>query len=154
MRNRNTLVGYAAFPIPAAFVQLRQTTQVSTNAFAVSRLRSTEPAAGRVQSLNHARVAIGLYCTAAMFNHSCVPNALATFEGGEIRVIATRAIDKGEPITISYGPLVSKASPVRVRDGSCGSQKPRRSRTVSEWRVRPAAVERRRGCSRPPRSLL
>lgn len=89
--------------------------QVTTNAFAVSTLRSTEPAVGHVQSVNHSRVAVGLYCTAAMLNHSCVPNALATFDGGEMRITTTRVIDSEEPVTISYGPLLSKASTSRPR---------------------------------------
>lgn len=63
-----------------------------------------------MQTLTHDRVAVGLYSTAAMLNHSCVPNALATFDGGEMTVVATRAIEKGGPVTVSYGPLASKVA--------------------------------------------
>lgn len=63
-----------------------------------------------MRPLTHAKVAVGIYLAAAMLNHSCTPNALATFHGGEMRVVATRAIEKGEPVTISYGPLSSKVS--------------------------------------------
>lgn len=92
--------------------------QVSTNGFAVSFLRRSEPSAGpHVQSLTHAKVAVGLYLKAAMLNHSCRPNALVTFNGREMRVVVTRAIAEGEPVTISYGPLASKVmkSPTYMR---------------------------------------
>ncbi|CAN0542859.1 unnamed protein product, partial [Ectocarpus sp. 12 AP-2014] len=83
--------------------------QVSTNAFTVSSLRCSDPRAGQnVRPLKHATVAVGLYLVASMINHSCCPNALASFHGGEMRVVATRAIERGEPVTISYGPLASK----------------------------------------------
>lgn len=85
--------------------------QVSTNAFAVSSLRcSGASVGGHVRPLTHAKVAVGIYLAAAMLNHSCTPNALASFHGGEMRVVATRAIEEGEPVTISYGPLSSKVS--------------------------------------------
>ena len=85
--------------------------KVSTNAFSVSSLRCSEPSAGRrVRPMTHAKVAVGIFLAAAMFNHSCNPNALVTFRGGEMRVVATRAIEAGEPVTISYGPLASKVS--------------------------------------------
>ncbi|CAN0574695.1 unnamed protein product, partial [Ectocarpus sp. 12 AP-2014] len=91
-------------------------TQVSTNAFTVSSLRCSDPRAGQnVRPLKHATVAVGLYLVASMINHSCCPNALASFHGGEMRVVATRAIERGEPVTISYGPLASKVGkPTRV----------------------------------------
>lgn len=63
-----------------------------------------------MRSMTHTKVAVGVYLAAAMLNHSCTPNALATFHGGEMRVVATRAIEEGEPVTISYGPLSSKVS--------------------------------------------
>lgn len=85
--------------------------QISTNAFAISTLRCSESAVGNVQSLTHTRLGIGLYCAAAMFNHSCVPNALVKFNGREMSVVATRHIEKGAPVTISYGPLASKVKP-------------------------------------------
>ena len=71
------------------------TPQVSTNAFAISTLRCSESAVGNVRSLTHTRLGIGLYCVAAMFNHSCVPNALVKFTGREMSVVATRNIEKG-----------------------------------------------------------
>ena len=84
-------------------------TQVSTNAFAVSSLRGSDASGGgHVRPLIHAKVAVGIYLAAAMLNHSCTPNALVTFDGGKMRVVTTRAIEKGEPVTISYGPLLSK----------------------------------------------
>ena len=106
--------------------------QVSTNAFAVSTLRSAEPAFGQVRETNHTRVAVGLYCTAALLNHSCTPNALATFSGGEMRIVATRAIEMGETVTISYGPLVSKASLVD-RASFKLQQQYRESKLLRSW---------------------
>lgn len=77
----------------------------------MSSLRCSAPSAGRhVRPLTHAKVAVGIFLAAAMLNHSCAPNALATFRGGEMRVVATRAIEAREPVTISYGPLASKVS--------------------------------------------
>ncbi|CAM9965703.1 unnamed protein product [Laminaria digitata] len=84
--------------------------KVSTNAFAISTLRCSEPAVGNVQSLTHTRLGVGLYCAAAMFNHSCVPNALVKFNGKELSVVATRHIERGAPVTVSYGPLASKVA--------------------------------------------
>ncbi|CAM9634823.1 unnamed protein product [Scytosiphon promiscuus] len=90
--------------------------QVTTNGFAVSFLRSSEPSIGpHVQSVTHVKVAVGLYMAAAMLNHSCRPNALVTFDGREMRVVVTRAIPEGEPVTISYGPLASKVSSTSER---------------------------------------
>eukprot|EP00752_Nemacystus_decipiens_P011045 g9813.t1 len=90
--------------------------KVSTNAFTVSSLRCSDASGeGRVRQMTHAKVAVGVYLTAAMLNHSCTPNAVATFNGREMRVVATRAIDEGEPVTISYGPLSSKISSTRER---------------------------------------
>ncbi|CAM9507598.1 unnamed protein product [Ectocarpus sp. 4 AP-2014] len=90
--------------------------KVSTNAFTVSSLRCSAPRAGHnVQPLKHATVAVGLYLVASMMNHSCRPNALASFHGGEMRVVATRAIERGELVTISYGPLASKVSSASER---------------------------------------
>lgn len=82
--------------------------QVNTNGFAVSTLRSSGSAMGQVETLRHAQVAVGLYCVAAMLNHSCRPNAVVTFHGRQIDVIVSRAIRKGEGVTVSYGPLASK----------------------------------------------
>lgn len=76
--------------------------------------------------MTHAKVAVGVYLAAAMLNHSCIPNALATFHGAEMRVVATRAVEKGEPVTISYGPLSSKVSEVTgVSTTLCSSQEGR-----------------------------
>lgn len=94
-------------------------TQVSTNAFAVSSLRCSEPSVGRhVRPMTHTKVAVALYLAAAMFNHCCAPNALVTFHGGEMRVVATRVIEDGEPVTISYGPLLSKVKMAAVLNSS------------------------------------
>lgn len=82
--------------------------QVSTNGFTVSALRSSGAAVGQVETVSHARVAVGLYCVAAMLNHSCRPNAVVTFHGRQMDVIASRAIRTGEGVTVSYGPLASK----------------------------------------------
>lgn len=64
-----------------------------------------------MRSMTHTKLGVGLFLETAMFNHSCAPNALVTFNGKELRVVATRPIKKGEPVTISYGPLASKVRP-------------------------------------------
>ena len=47
-------------------------------------------------------VGVGLFRTASFINHSCTPNALALFSGSEIVIRATKNIQPGEEITISY----------------------------------------------------
>lgn len=108
---RTTATAFVAVPVLTPPRLCVCEPQISTNAFAISTLRCSEPAAGYVQSLTHTRLGVGLYCEAAMFNHSCVPNALVKFSGREMSVVATRHIEKGAPVTVSYGPLASKVNP-------------------------------------------
>jgi SET domain len=50
---------------------------------------------------------LGLYPLAAMINHSCIPNALRVFAGGEWMVVhASVNINKGEEILWSYVPPI------------------------------------------------
>jgi hypothetical protein len=44
----------------------------------------------------------GLYLSLSLFNHSCTPNCVVSFEGACASVYAVRAIDKDEELTISY----------------------------------------------------
>lgn len=47
-------------------------------------------------------VAKGIYLSVSMFNHSCAPNAVVTFEGDCATVRATRHIDDGEELCLAY----------------------------------------------------
>lgn len=126
MSTRTTATAFVAIPAlnPPRLCLCKP--QISTNAFAISTLRCSESVVGNVQSLIHTRLGVGLYCAAAMFNHSCVPNALVKFNGKEMSVVATRHIEKGAPVTVSYGPLASK---VKLSD-TCASLA---VRTVGWW---------------------
>jgi hypothetical protein len=42
------------------------------------------------------RVGCGVYARGAMFNHSCVPNLLARFDGATLRLLATGPIAAGD----------------------------------------------------------
>ena len=46
---------------------------------------------------------MGVYPSAAMFNHDCAPNAAQRFDAfGCVRVETTRRVRKGEELTIPY----------------------------------------------------
>lgn len=48
-------------------------------------------------------IGLGIYPSAAMFNHSCNPNARVSFDShGCVSVHATRDVKKGEEFTITY----------------------------------------------------
>ncbi|TRY75318.1 hypothetical protein TCAL_00745 [Tigriopus californicus] len=46
-----------------------------------------------------------LYLKASLFNHSCDPSAAFVFFNNRIIIAATRKIEPGEEVSISYGPL-------------------------------------------------
>lgn len=46
-----------------------------------------------------------LYLKASLFNHSCDPNGAFVFDKNQIVIAATRKIEPGEEVSISYGPL-------------------------------------------------
>jgi SET and MYND domain-containing protein len=55
---------------------------------------------------------IGLYPAAALLNHSCAPNAIASFTGSSLVVRTTQPVAAGEQVTISYTD-VAAPSPMR-----------------------------------------
>ncbi|CAG8452767.1 14536_t:CDS:10 [Ambispora leptoticha] len=50
-------------------------------------------------------IGVGIYTNAALINHSCVPNCLATFDGSKLMVRNIQPIQKDEEITIAYTDL-------------------------------------------------
>ncbi|ORX51962.1 hypothetical protein DM01DRAFT_1336949 [Hesseltinella vesiculosa] len=52
---------------------------------------------------------IGVYPSASKLNHSCVPNALASFSGKEIIIRVVRPVSPGEQLYVSYGPLAANS---------------------------------------------
>jgi hypothetical protein len=48
-------------------------------------------------------VAIGVYPRAALVNHCCWPNAVASFDGARVALHAITPIAAGEEVFISYG---------------------------------------------------
>eukprot|EP00755_Sulcionema_specki_P036619 Sspe_Gene.107291::Locus_85396_Transcript_1_1_Confidence_1.000_Length_1283::g.107291::m.107291/K11426/SMYD; SET and MYND domain-containing protein len=61
------------------------------------------------------KVGDGLYLTASVFNHSCSPNALATFTGPSLRVVAVGNIAVGDEVCIAYTDL-GQGTPARRAD--------------------------------------
>lgn len=47
-------------------------------------------------------IGVGLYRGANLFNHSCVPNCVAIFEGLDIQIRTIRPVSKDEELTICY----------------------------------------------------
>ncbi|CAM9199032.1 unnamed protein product [Chrysoparadoxa australica] len=86
---------------------LRTLVIFSTNSFAISG-PALSPGMGALEEILHSRFGVGLYPTAALFNHSCRPNALVSFYGTKIIVQACAEVMPGEALVISYGPLASK----------------------------------------------
>ena len=63
-------------------------------------------------------VGVGLYPTMAFFNHSCEPNAAATFTNATLHVRALRPIAEGDEVTISY---IDEVAPRKHRRGELES---------------------------------
>ena len=49
---------------------------------------------------------VGLFAKAALLNHSCHPNCVATFHGTTLQITATETIQPGDELTISYTELL------------------------------------------------
>ena len=56
-----------------------------------------------MKALPH-QVALGIYASQSLFNHSCVPNIIATYDGSTVHVRAMKNIRKGEELVANYGP--------------------------------------------------
>jgi len=85
--------------VPTAESLVRLLSVLETNAFNIS-------------DANMRPIGVGLYPHAALFNHSCNPNAATVFEGKTAFVRAIRAIAPGEEITVGY---VDLGQPVGLR---------------------------------------
>ncbi|OQR95388.1 histone-lysine N-methyltransferase ASHR1-like isoform 2 [Thraustotheca clavata] len=59
-----------------------------------------------VSTLELVPVGIGFYPRATLFNHSCLPNCIATFDGRNIEVRTLCHIELGQELTISYIELI------------------------------------------------
>lgn len=59
-------------------------------------------------------VGAGLFVESTALNHSCAPNAVATFEGPVLSVRATKDIGRGEEVTISYIELAASTDARRA----------------------------------------
>jgi len=85
---------------------------VLISAFMVKNLEVSQCNAKEITEQHHptdfenphpAEAGIGIYPTAALFNHSCDPNADLNFYNNRLIIRATRTIEPGEEITIDYG---------------------------------------------------
>eukprot|EP01006_Ploeotia_vitrea_P032213 TRINITY_DN64478_c0_g1_i2.p1 TRINITY_DN64478_c0_g1~~TRINITY_DN64478_c0_g1_i2.p1 ORF type:complete len:730 (+),score=67.51 TRINITY_DN64478_c0_g1_i2:70-2190(+) len=80
-----------------------------SNEIAITKLFSSK-ASGAMHSFQQSKVAKGVYNVLSMMNHSCVPNCHVSWVNGpycctrRVVVRATRPIQKGEQLMISYGP--------------------------------------------------
>ncbi|PIK56530.1 hypothetical protein BSL78_06547 [Apostichopus japonicus] len=58
----------------------------------------------KVETTEQVRVASAVYPTVSLMNHGCDPNVIASFNGSDVTIRATRNIKNGEEICHSYGP--------------------------------------------------
>ncbi|GLV34475.1 SET and MYND domain containing class 4 member 3 [Carabus blaptoides fortunei] len=72
--------------------------------------------------LNYHTVAVGLYVSSCLMNHSCLPNAVRSFHGSTKVVRALRDIKKGTEVTICY-----------LRDPDINSHKARQSALLKDY---------------------
>ncbi|KAL9539869.1 hypothetical protein MBANPS3_010020 [Mucor bainieri] len=87
--------------------------QIKCNAFAVKTAQSVDVAATFVVSREFLTLGRAIYYSASKVNHACDPNALVSFGDGaknpcQLKIQCVKGpIEKGNEITISYGPLAS-----------------------------------------------
>eukprot|EP00051_Salpingoeca_urceolata_P015197 m.196056 g.196056 ORF g.196056 m.196056 type:complete len:782 (-) comp18318_c0_seq1:232-2577(-) len=89
--------------------QLMGTTRC--NAIAISELSAdsyAKPTA--TQALDHLVVARGVFPTASLFNHSCVPNVAFGFEGTRVVVRTERDVASKQALLHCYGPRAGRMS--------------------------------------------
>ena len=80
-------------------VLLRHIGQLVGNAHAVTELLEGDD--GDVQQV---RLATGIYSSASMMNHSCIPAIINSFTGSKLVVRAVRTVQAGREVTNCYGP--------------------------------------------------
>lgn len=62
-----------------------------------------------VEALHERRLAVAIYRTASLCNHSCLPSVrIMGFAGRELRLVSACSIASGDEITISYGPVAGR----------------------------------------------
>lgn len=74
-----------------------------------------------VERLEQARIAMAIFPTASLLNHSCDPNTIVSYEGRLVTIRATKKICKGEQILHCYGPHV-KHMPTAERQAALQNQ--------------------------------
>ncbi|DBA65674.1 TPA: hypothetical protein ACH3X2_002729 [Trebouxia sp. C0005] len=83
-----------AGPHPSAGSILTALLQVHTNGLAVVPQQHTDASD---------RIALAVYPTASLMNHSCQPNIAVCFNGCELTARATESVQAGEPLLHCYG---------------------------------------------------
>ncbi|GAN11184.1 histone-lysine N-methyltransferase SMYD3-like [Mucor ambiguus] len=87
--------------------------QIKCNAFAVKTAQSVDVDATFVVSREFLTLGRAIYLSASKVNHDCDPNAIVSFGDGaknlcQLKIQCVKGpIEKGNEITISYGPLAS-----------------------------------------------
>lgn len=86
--------------------------QIKCNSFAIKQAASIAVDSSLVVSRESIHLGQAVYLSASRFNHSCDPNALALFgsDGNpcQLQVQMIKAVNAGQEVTISYGPLATK----------------------------------------------
>lgn len=96
---------------------LKALLQLRANTIAVRHVSRPSSAPIAPGESTDEQVALAVYRTACMANHSCEPNAFVSFsrEGGRALLVALRQISAGEQVTISYFPLAQRMPDTRAR---------------------------------------
>ncbi|KAF7998125.1 hypothetical protein HCN44_009523 [Aphidius gifuensis] len=100
---------------------LRFMLQLIANGHAITRLDLINPEKENVVEEQQQRVAVGIYPSLSMMNHSCDPMILNTFWNDTLIVKATKNIQVGEEVFNCYGPNFRRM-PVKERQRALKSQ--------------------------------
>jgi hypothetical protein len=85
--------------------------------------RALQPdGSGAAVDIEHARVGLAFFPEAALLNHSCQPSARFEFLGARLSVVTSRALQPGEELTVSYGPLAALHASTRARQAALRAQ--------------------------------
>ncbi|RZF38510.1 hypothetical protein LSTR_LSTR006105 [Laodelphax striatellus] len=87
-------------------LMLHQLELLQFNAHEIYETVMKAPLEFKSMKLNYA--AVGVFTSAAMFNHDCYPSLARYFNGQTIVLQCTRPILAGEPVTENYGPIFTK----------------------------------------------
>ncbi|XP_039280323.1 SET and MYND domain-containing protein 4 [Nilaparvata lugens] len=87
-------------------LMLHQLELLQFNAHEIYETVMKAPLEFKSMKLNYA--AVGVFISAAMFNHDCYPALARYFNGQTIVLQCTRPILAGEPVTENYGPIYTK----------------------------------------------